>query len=227
MLTGIQGLTGHGKTMFMAWLLKRQWKNEVMIYPNFDIWFDDEKRGNGIDRWHVLDDTFGLDSGVIAIDEGAKILDARKFMSMPKEFADKVAEHRHYNLQIIFAVQDFNDIDVRIRRNTHELYTCHSVFRIPFDEDKKPIFQIIRVNKKTKVPSDSFTKMRWKSWGNAKTMFISKYWTKTYYNTYSKNIGGTEFLCKIKAEKTTQKGKIKWKGKLYQASLVHKGKARL
>lgn len=225
MLTGIQGLTGYGKTLFMSLLLREKWRQNAPIYPNFDLWFDENRKGTGIQRWWTLDDTFELENGVIAIDEGAKVLDARKFMSLPKPFADKIAEHRHYDLNMIYAVQDFNDIDVRIRRNTHEIFTCNSILRIPRNETVKPVLQIVRVNKKVRVPSDSMYRMKWRDLGNFKTMFISKYWTKTYYNTYSRKIGESEFLIKVKCE--TKAKKSKWTGKMYQANLVHSGKARL
>jgi len=51
-------------------------------------------------------------------------------------------------------------------------------------------------------------------------MWVSKYWTKTLYNTYA-DIGFERFICRIKLDKN------KWLGKVYSRELINQGKARL
>lgn len=225
MLTVIQGPAGSGKTMWMSRLIKPQWDRGVSIYPNFPIWFDEQY--TGINRWHVLDDTFHLEKGIICIDESQKLLDARRWRSLPMAFAEKIAEHRHDKIDIITTTQDMNDIDVRMRRNIHELYTCHSIFRFPKTQRVKPIFQIIIVNKKVKIPNSESNRIRWKKDGHDRIMFLSKYWTPTYYDSYGKT-RSSEFLCRIKVKSSkTKSGKLEWKAKVFSTALVNQGRRRL
>ena len=225
MLVLVQGSTGAGKTWFMVnKLLKPEWERNTQIYPNFPMWFDNIS--SNITRWHVLDDTFHLSNGIIAIDEGQKLLNARRWASLPIGFSDKIAEHRHEKLDIITASQDISHIDVRLRQNIHELYTCQSILRIPRNQRKKPFFQILRINKKIKMPSSDSGRLRWKSQGNDKMFFLSKYWTKTFYDTHGQ-IGANDFLCKIKLDQKLKSKKHEWKAKIYATDLVNSGKARL
>lgn len=223
MLTLVQGATGAGKTWFMVnVLLKPEWSRQTDIYPNFPMWFDNES--TNVTRWHVLDDTFHLSNGIIAIDEGQKLLNARRWASLPIGFSDKIAEHRHDKLDIITASQDISHIDVRLRQNIHELYTCSSVVRFPRNQRIKPFFQVLKVNKKIKLPSADSGRLRWKKQGHDKLYFLSRFWTKTYYDTHGQ-IGANDFLCKIKL--ITKGKKQVWSAKVYATDLVNSGKARI
>lgn len=222
MLAVIQGPAGSGKTMWLIRMIKPEWEKGANIYPNFPIWFDDNL--TNINRWHVLDDTFHLERGIIAIDESQKLLDARRWRSLPMAFAEKIAEHRHHKIDIITTTQDMSDIDVRMRRNVHELYTCQSVFRYPRNQRVKPIFQVIKVNKKVKIPNSETNRIKWKKQGHDKIMLLSRYWTKTHYDSYGKT-RSSEFLCKIKVKSKGKK--LEWKTKVYSTSLVNQGKKRL
>lgn len=222
MLGAIQGPAGSGKTMWMIRLLQPHWENGTNIYPNFPMWFDEDF--TNINRWHVLDDTFHLEKGIIAIDESQKLLDARRWRSLPMAFAEKIAEHRHDKIDIYTTTQDMTDIDVRLRRNIHELYTCHSLFRYPRNQRVKPIFQVIKVNKKIKIPNSESNRIRWKKQGHDRLMLISRYWTKTHYDSYGKT-RSSEFLCKIKVKSKGKK--LEWKAKVYSTALVNQGRKRL
>jgi predicted AAA+ superfamily ATPase len=97
MLTVIEGATGGGKTIFLVnYILKAEWEKGESIFPNFPMAYDIQK--TGISRWHILDDTFHLEKGIIVIDEAQKLLDARRWASLPMFFAEKIAEHRHHHL---------------------------------------------------------------------------------------------------------------------------------
>jgi hypothetical protein len=223
MITLIEGSAGSGKTFFLVnVLLKKQWQLGNEIFPNFPMAFDEKK--SGITRWHILDDTFHLENGIIAIDESQKLLDARRWKSLPMFFTEKIAEHRHEHLDIITTTQDFSHIDVRVRTNVHELYTCQTLIRLPKNQRVKPIIHIVRVSKKIRIRTEETGRMRWKSMGSM-MMYISKYWSKTYYDTYSRDIGGSEFITKIKME--TKNNKDIWKIKMFSRELVNKGKAKI
>lgn len=217
MIVLITGLTGSGKTWFMTRLMLNDWKNQADVYSNFPLYFPN---GNErVHRWHNLDELYHLSNGVIAIDEGQKLFDARRWGSLPISFAEKIAQHRKHYLDIYTTTQDIGHIDLRYRSNIHELFNCQSLFRIPKNDRVKPILQFIRITKKKRTVSAVDDRLKFEKVNN-KYFFISRFWTKEYYNTYG-DIGFNKFICRIKREKN------KWRGKIYSRDLINRGKARL
>lgn len=216
MITVITGLTGTGKTWLMTRLMLKDYKAGAEIFANFPLYFPNDNER--VSRWHNLDELYNLNGGVIAIDEGQKLFDARRWGSLPVSFAEKIAQHRKHFLDIYTTTQDIAHIDLRVRSNIHELYNCQSVFRWPRNDRVKPILQLIRVIKKRRKISDG-DRLVWEVI-NRRIKFISRFWTKELYNTYG-DIGFEKYICKIKREKN------KWTAKIYSRQLVNNGKARL
>lgn len=217
MIVVITGLTGSGKTWFMTnKLLMADRKAGAELFVNFPLYFPNDNES--VTRWHNLDELYHLHSGVIAIDEGQKLFDARRWASLPISFAEKIAQHRKHHLDIYTTTQDFGHIDVRIRSNIHELYNCASLFRLPRNDRVKPLLQLIRVVKKRRI-LQADDRIHWEIVGK-KTYFISRLWTKELYNTYG-DIGFERYLAKIKYVNK------KWLGKIYARDLINQGKARL
>jgi hypothetical protein len=192
------------------------WKKGAEVYANFPLYFPNDNER--VQRWHNLDELYNLHNGVIAIDEGQKLFDARRWGSLPVSFGEKIAQHRKHFLDIYTTTQDIGHIDLRVRGNIHELYNCQSLFRFPKNDRVKPIFQLIRITKKKRIVNTD-DRIRFEK-VNSKLKMISRFWTKEYYNTYG-DIGFQKFLCKIKREKN------KWKAKIYSRDLINRGKARL
>jgi len=224
MITLIEGLTGAGKTWLMTRIVREDWKLGLPIFPNFPLWYDEES--SGITRWHNLDETYALRKGVLVIDESQKVMDARRWQSLPMIFTEKIAMSRHHGLDIITTTQDIGHIDKRIRTNVHVRYHCQSIFRFPKNEKVKPLLQMIRVIKRTRIFNNDQDKLLWRVIGTPKIYFISKYWTKTYYNTYGE-VGQEKFLCNITFQKKQNEKMGLWKAKLYSREMVDRGKARL
>jgi hypothetical protein len=222
MITVIDGPTGSGKTFFMVnYLVKSDWKYGHKVYTNFPVWFDEEK--TNIERWHILDELYHVENGIICIDEGQKLFDAHRWKGVPISFSEKIAQHRKHKLDIYTMTQDLGHIYKRFRDNIHNLYSCRSVFRYPKNERRKPALQIVQVIHKTRsVTSDN--RVHWKITGRRK-IYISKYWSKTYYNSYQ-DIGFNKVLCKIKHEKKRGVKTGKWTGKLYSREVINAGRAR-
>lgn len=217
MIVIFAGPAGSGKTILMSRLLRKRWKKGEIIYSNFPLWFDEDQ--NNIVRWHNLAETYHLKKGCLAIDESQKLLDARKWSTLPSSFTEKIAMHRHHHLDIFTTTQDFGHIDVRMRTNAHELFECRSIIRLPGKQTVKPIFQICKAIRKTRSFNSETQSIRWTKTGSRR-IFISKFWTKTYFDTYGE-VGGPHFVCRI------QSTCGKWKGKLYSRELTDRGKARL
>lgn len=196
MMTVITGLTGSGKTYLMSRLLLKARKSGENVYANLSLNFPHDNEG--VFRWHALSETYNIKNGVIGIDEGQKLFDARAWADLPMTFAEKIASHRHHFLDVITTSQDFGHIDVRMRSNIHELYHCQSLFRFPKKDRYRPMLQVIRIIRKQRS-FDDIVGIKWVKVGS-RLRFISKYWTKQLYDTYA-NIDLSHFICQIKREK--------------------------
>lgn len=223
MITVIEGLTGSGKTWLMTRLIKKRWSKGEKVYPNFPLWFDDA--GTDVIRWHNLDECYDLREGILVIDESQKFLDARRWQMLPMAFTEKIAMHRHHHLDIFTTTQDIGHIDIRLRSNIHMLYRCKSIFRFPRRESSKPILQIIVVKKMVRQFQEESQRIRFVQSGMAIPKFISKYWTKTFYNTYG-DVGGDQFLCKINYNQKASQKKGEWQVRVVSRELVERGKKR-
>jgi len=197
MITVITGLTGAGKTWLMSRLALKLRKQGEIIYPNLQFYFPNNNEG--VMRWHHLSETYVLTKGIICIDEGQKLFNARRWMFLPSGFADKICSHRHQFIDIITTTQDLGHIDVRVRGNIHEVYHCRSIFRFPANERKQPYFQIISVlHKKRNFMNDST--ISFVSSSRPSYRFISRFFTKKLYDTYA-NIDLSHYICQIKRDK--------------------------
>ncbi len=223
MITLIEGQTGAGKTFLSVKLLYKAWKKGENIYSNHQLNFDNNDR---IKRWHNLDELYSLKNGIIFIDDAVKLLDAHRWHSLPSSFKEKIAGHRHDNLDIITNIQDFYQINVDIRRNVHRLITVKSIFRSNNNDRKLPILQIIKATTFTRSADYQNEKSKWISISRPKYYFISKLFTRKLYHTFD-NIYLNKFICKLEYEKKPNKKKGEWLGKIYSRELVNQGKARI
>lgn len=217
MITVITGLTGSGKTWYMTKLINRDWQAGAKVFTNYPLTFNENN--DAVTRWHNLDELYHLNRGVIAIDEGQKLFDARRWASLPVSFAEKIAQHRKDFLDIYTTTQDIGHIDVRIRSNIHELYHCQSIFRYPKNERQHPILQLIRITRKQRQVASDTDRIVWKV-VNRKMFLISRFFSKKLYDTYA-TVGMERYLCRIKRDKK------QWVAKIYSRDLVNQGKARL
>lgn len=218
MITVVEGLTGAGKTYFMTRLLLAEQKLGYPIHANYPLVFPNENEN--VNRFHTLPDIYHLTQGIVAIDEGQKFFDARRWQSFPISFAEKLAQHRKHHLDIYTTSQSFSHIDKRFRDLVHELYTCNTVFRWPRNERDYPLLQLVIVTKKTRKFLKDEAKVRWVKDGRSKWLFISRFWTKKLYETYA-DVGLNRIVTK------TYYAKNKWTTKIYQREIVNTGKARL
>lgn len=226
MITVITGATGSGKTWLMVQLMRRYWRTGDNVYVNFPVCFDKERTGEGVCRWHSLSEIYAIKRAVIGIDEGQKLFDARQWKRLPVSFAEKIAQHRHHFLDIITTTQDLLHIDFRIRSNVHVVYSCASIFRIPGNERVYPALQLIKITRQERSTNETKNRVLWLTKGRAKYYWLSRFWTKRYYDTYTE-VDMDKFLCRIKYIKKPGQKRGKWIGRIYSRDLVNSGKARL
>lgn len=222
MIVVIDGLAGSGKTWLMSRLVKKEWRKGNVIYSGFPIWFDEQH--TRICRWHNLDETFRLKNGIICVDEGQKLFSADNWRRLPLPFKDLISTHRHYFLDIYTTTQNVRLIDIYIRRNIHEVYTCRSLFRFPHNQRLKPFLQIIKIKHKERIMTEE-DRVAWKVL-KTRYHFISRFFTKTYYNTYGE-LRPPRFVCVGKYLKTATTKQGTWKVRLINRELIERGKRRI
>jgi hypothetical protein len=218
----IDGAAGSGKTWLQTKLVRREWRAGENVFANYDLYFSE--KNEDIYRFYSLDETYNLTHGVIAFDELQDL--AGYWNAMPISFRNKIAHHRHHKLTIYSNTQDFKDLHTELRRNVHVRYRCSSILRLPISEAKMPIFQWIKVTKRVKVSSSHDNEPRFEKIGRTKSYFLSKYWTKSYYNTHA-NIDFTKYLCKLIYEKKMPNQAGIWRLKMVDRDMISQGKARL
>lgn len=118
MIRGFFGVPGCGKTTLLTkeGISKKNKKRYKNIYTiNFEcsgtipITFED------LGKYKIKD-------SLILIDEITMSADNREFKTFPKEIRDFFILHRHLGCDIIYATQNFENVDKKIRDLTHDLW---------------------------------------------------------------------------------------------------------
>lgn len=148
MLTCYFGVPGCGKTTLLTKFaireLKRIKKGKSIykdVYTNFycegckRIHFDDFKK-------------YKITDSLILLDEITMDADNRKFKQFPDEVRDFFILHRHLGLDIIYATQSYELVDLKIRQLTQELWYMSKTV-VPFFSgftSAKRIYRNININ---------------------------------------------------------------------------------
>lgn len=129
MITGVFGLTGAGKSTFLAWASSRALAGKSLdVGLSFagGVTLQDEKkypRGvysnfplAGCYRLNFEDlGRFDFRECLILIDEIMMLCDSRNWKTYPENIKYFMSHHRHYNTDIIWCSQSYTDTDIRIR----------------------------------------------------------------------------------------------------------------
>lgn len=130
MISGVFGLTGAGKSTFLAWCADRAQRFKPLsvgfapaggvslqdvrsadykrIYSNFPL------LGCYPLEWDELG-VFEYSDCLILIDEIMMLCDSRQWKQYPENIKYFMSHHRHYHTDIIFCSQSYKDTDIRIR----------------------------------------------------------------------------------------------------------------
>lgn len=219
MIIGIEGLANAGKTFFMTKFLRKEWKRGECIYPNYHLFFSETNED--IKKWHTLSEIYHIRKGIISIDEGSILFDNQNWMRLPQQFKDLIAKHRHHMVDVVVAMQNYTDIDIKLRKNIHVLYTCECIFRIPKNEKVKPLLQITTIQKFKRIKDHNINAIKLvPAWRVKRLMFISVLWSKVRYDTYN-DMDLEQIVCKmiIKNNKPALK--------VYSREMIDRGRKRL
>jgi hypothetical protein len=132
MITGCVGPEGAGKSALMTYLdlIHLARGGSVYAFPGYRV---TDGHGNELSKpieiseWALLPDW--LRDCVISVDEIQNFFGSDRFMAwMNKLWASIVAQRRHRNLGINYTVQDWEDLDPRVRKKTHILAVCRDLY---------------------------------------------------------------------------------------------------
>lgn len=68
--------------------------------------------------------------GVILLDEGQALLEARNWENLPAEFSNKLRQHRKHNLDLYVTTQNLGTIDINLRRLVQVWVHCTDIFAL-------------------------------------------------------------------------------------------------
>lgn len=214
----VDGRPGCGKSFFMTQFLLSRARVGQNITCNWHLNFPEQYSVEQFrDFDEVLSFTGGEKGGIIGLDEAYKVFDARRFMSLPIAFAEKLAEHRHDGVDIITASQNFGDLDKRVRDKVEVWYHCRSPYRFPRAQSIKPLFQWISVAEKRRMIKKDGRVV----WSTVKVhnYFLSRIWTKKLYDSQA-NLKLSDFVSRFKRKKG------KWILVIASRNAINRGKVR-
>lgn len=122
MMTGIIGLPRQGKSTLLAKIAKKRLKKGIKCYSNFPMKGCLKLNFNDLGKKNFHD-------CCILIDEISLFADCRNF----KDFGDNLVyfftNYGHFNVEIFYCTQNYDDCDKKIRCLTDELYSITSFWR--------------------------------------------------------------------------------------------------
>lgn len=142
------GVPGSGKTTVAAWLTKHTLKKK-RVFSNVDI-----KGAYKISRKDI--GKYDMSNSLIVTDEAGVEFNNRNYSKNFEDYQiDFLKHHRHYNTDLVFFSQYWNDIDVTLRRLSTRLFLLKKSL-IPFFIKRKKIGKRIGIDEATKQIIDEY-----------------------------------------------------------------------
>lgn len=135
------GVPGSGKTTFAAWLSKKRLKRSKKVYSNVDIKGCYAVEKSDIGKYDISD-------GLLILDEAGIEYNNRNYKSFSNNEVSFFKKHRHYNIDIAIFSQDFQDMDIKLRKLATRYYLVRKSM-IPFCLSRKTIRKKIDIRKDT------------------------------------------------------------------------------
>lgn len=145
MIIGVFGLPGMGKTTLLTKLARKcnNGKTYMGIPPHSRVFTNFECAGcyqldfNALGVYHFED-------ALILIDEIMLCADSRDFKSFPPQLKYFFSHHRHFNCDVVWCSQYYDDCDKKIRVLTQRFYLLEKSAWLPFSY-AKPIERFLGV----------------------------------------------------------------------------------
>ena len=168
MIFAFTGKTGSGKTYQMVKEIYARWKTGTDVYSNtyllfekyerfkfYEVWLyniqkfflnllkrnvEPQKRGRII-YYEDISEIIEARNGIILMDEGQNLLEARNWENLPAEFSNKLRQHRKHRLDLYVTTQNLGTIDINLRRLVQKWKHTRDVFAL-FGKRNPNIFSI-------------------------------------------------------------------------------------
>ena len=128
MLTLITGKVGSGKTYYLAKVAFESLLKGIDVYSNVRFNIKPEYNFKGkYTYWQDFSELIAVRHGLIIMDEAQIYLNARKWLTLPEDFQHKIAQHRHHQLNLLGATQNFFRVDISMRENVDEYLEGHKI----------------------------------------------------------------------------------------------------
>lgn len=123
MIIGVFGLPGMGKTTFLTKVARKcnSGKTYLGIPPHSKVFTNFECRGCYKLDFEALG-VYHFSDALILIDEIMLLADTRDFKSFPKQLKYFFSHHRHFNCDVVWCSQYYDDCDKKIRVLTQKFY---------------------------------------------------------------------------------------------------------
>lgn len=126
MIQCVTGFPGSGKSYFCAWQAYRALRRGRKVFSNYPI------RGTyRIDFDDLVKYTFP-DNSLVIIDEAGRWFNSRDWSKLPNKVFDLFTLHRHFRLDLLVAVQNFQRIDKALREVTELVWWSERMRFLPF-----------------------------------------------------------------------------------------------
>lgn len=118
---GYIGMPGSGKSYCLAVDAYKEFRKGRRVLSNY-LGF-----GEPLGDVAVLGDAFNC---VVALDEAGLVLSSRQWGKVPPQLLERLAQVRHYHVELWYTVQNVSRIDKVLRELTFEWYQMHSLVRL-------------------------------------------------------------------------------------------------
>jgi len=88
------------------------------------------KRRGRIIYFEDITELLEIRDGIILMDEGQALLEARNWENLPAEFSNKLRQHRKHNLDLYVTTQNLGTIDINLRRLVQHWVHCRDIFAL-------------------------------------------------------------------------------------------------
>lgn len=116
MITIVMGAPGKGKSTYLALMAKKALKKGIKVYSNYHL-LGTYKVDPNFDFGNIK-----LENALIIVDEAGQEHNSRDWQRFSKDCYLFYSQHRHYNLDIILAVQHWERLDLTIKELVQEIH---------------------------------------------------------------------------------------------------------
>jgi len=194
MIWAFTGKTGSGKTYRMVKAAYKEWRKGRDIYSNTVLNFKaydryprlreifkrkaNRVRGRII-YFEDITEILEVRDGLIIFDEAAALFDARNWEALPREFSQKLRQHRKHSLDLYCTTQNMGTIDINYRRLVQRWLHCTN--RIKWGEGRVKIGLFKIEEKDVDRLYNTVDDLMCPSLGQSH--FLIHYWSRPLYDT--------------------------------------------